>query len=111
MAAWSAKLAKKSEPKPVPRPEGKSKSPKSTSPAAADTDGFNAAETLTYLSGQYSAAVAAAKKDKLGEKVRIYRSLDALSGWNTKSRKGPAEEDRYNLLQEVNRSMLRSKKN
>lgn len=96
MADW-AKFTKKTSP---PTPASK-KSP-------LPQPDYNISEVLAFLSSSYAAQVAAAKEDKLGEKARVYRSLDASSAWSTK---GPVKkEDRYSLLFEVNRSIHLQKK-
>lgn len=84
--------------------------PKNLESTSPEPDNFNAAEVLACLSSQYEEALAAAKRDKLGDKVRVYRSLDSSSAWSTKGAK-KAEEERYNLLHEVNRAMAKRSSN
>lgn len=104
MSDWAAKLqlAKK------PQKQESSKSAR-TSPGSKSAlpEPFNASEVLNVLSSRYESVVAAAKADKLGDKTRIYRSLDSSSAWTTKggaSGKSKRDDD-YNLLFEVNRSI------
>lgn len=45
---------------------------------------FNGKEILDYLSRSYNANIEEAKKDKQGSNVRVYRSLESSSQWETK---------------------------
>lgn len=100
MSNWAKKLqsSKKKDTK-LPR--------NSPGPQTAPAETYNANEVLSALSARYDQIVAAAKADKLGEKVRIYRSLDLSSSWTTKGgNNGKSKrDDDYNLLFEVNRSI------
>lgn len=101
MSDWAAKLQpKKAEKAASPKP------PRSSSKSSLP-EPYNALEVLHALSSRYESIVAAAKADKLGEKTRIYRSLDSNSAWTTKgSAGGKAKgDDEYSLLFEVNRSI------
>lgn len=111
MSGWAANLsaAKRLSPKPESSPSPTKSPAKISSPEA-----FNAAEILDCLSARYHRELAEAKQDKLGEKVRVYRSLHSSSAWTTKSSvnsRGRRDEDgRFNLLDEVNRAIARAKK-
>lgn len=94
MSDWAAKL--QAAPKKISSPQA---SPEN-SPLP---DTYNASDVLAFMSSQYNLALASSKQDKLGEKVRIYRSLDSSSAWTTK---GPKRDEKaFNLLFEINRSM------
>ena len=46
---------------------------------------FNGKEILDYLSRSYNANIEEAKKDKQGSNVRLYRSFESSSQWETKA--------------------------
>ncbi|KAK6205671.1 uncharacterized protein RJT21DRAFT_17775 [Scheffersomyces amazonensis] len=59
-------------------------------------DLFNADEILTYLSKSYESHIQEAKKDKAGENIKIYKSLDASSPWKSSSSK-PNNSNNLNI--------------
>ncbi|KAM9913155.1 hypothetical protein OXX69_001886 [Metschnikowia pulcherrima] len=75
--------------------------------AAASPEPFNGAEILAFLTKRFNADLEDAQRDKSGEEAVIYRSLEASSSWKTKGpssgRKYNKDEDRFDLLQEINR--------
>ncbi|KAF8003976.1 hypothetical protein HF325_001424 [Metschnikowia pulcherrima] len=75
--------------------------------AAALPEPFNGAEILAFLTKRFNADLEDAQRDKSGEEAMIYRSLEASSSWKTKGpssgRKYNKDEDRFDLLQEINR--------
>lgn len=67
----------------------KSKNEQSTSQKnvtnGSSSSRFNGKEILEYLSRNYQANIEEAKKDKQGSNVRVYRSLESSSQWETKA--------------------------
>lgn len=55
---------------------------KSKKPHLAST--FNGKEVLQYLHDSYNTHLQEAKEDKLGEDIKVYRSLESTSQWKTK---------------------------
>lgn len=111
MSGWAAKLLVPK--KPVKTPEPPSDKPR-PDPVAAVSERYNGSEVVEVLSDRYIRDLAAAQRDKRGEKIQVYRSLHATSAWTTQgavTRKNKREEEgRFNLVDEVNRAIARAKK-
>ena len=92
---------------------------------------FNAKEILSYLSSSFNSYLQDAKNDKLGDTIKVYRSLESSSQWKTskvsnenggntngnKNRYTPKEvirsgnkSDTLDLMFEINRSIYQQQK-
>lgn len=72
---------------------------------------FNGSEMANFLKNSYASVLEEAKKDKAGEKIRIYQSLESPSGW-TKATNGKQKEDRHmSIIGEVARQLSQSSPN
>lgn len=68
---------------------------------------FNGTELSAYLAKAYASAVEEAKKDKSGENLRVYRSLESHSGW-TKATTNKKEDRHMNIVTEVSRQIAQA---
>ncbi|OBA21479.1 hypothetical protein METBIDRAFT_40820 [Metschnikowia bicuspidata var. bicuspidata NRRL YB-4993] len=70
---------------------------------------FNGADVLAWMGTRFAADLEDAQADKTGEYAVVYRSLESSSSWKTTGpgygRKCTKEDDRYDLLQELNRTL------
>ena len=110
----------KEKPKTAPKETQKENAASPPAPAPAQTDkakpvtkneasDFNGTELAAFLKKSYSTALEEAKKDKAGEKSRIYRSLDSHSGW-TKANGNKKEDRHVSIVTEVTRQVAAGQK-
>ncbi|KAF3988251.1 hypothetical protein FT663_03457 [Candidozyma haemuli var. vulneris] len=128
MSDWASKLQRKDsvkegpkeKPKTAPKETQKENAASPPAPAPAQTDkakpvtkneasDFNGTELAAFLKKSYSTALEEAKKDKAGEKSRIYRSLDSHSGW-TKANGNKKEDRHVSIVTEVTRQVAAGQK-
>lgn len=70
---------------------------------------FNGDEVAQFLKSSYLSALEEAKKDKGGEKFRVYQSLESPSGWSRAV--GNKKEDRHmSVVTEVARQLAAQKR-
>ena len=83
-ASASSKPNKSVSSLPTVRAETKAKKPQHVPSEMLQPNSFNSKEILQYLSTSYSTHIQQANDDKEGERVKLYRSLESSSQWNTK---------------------------